>query len=111
MMGVSMAFTDVPVVKGSSGILGFSEEMIHGKVKQNCLRCGKCVEGCPMNLLPNVIKDALAAGDTEKLEKLNVADCIQCGSCAYVCPAEQNPLQSVRTAKAKLLKKKQEVKK
>ena len=111
MMGISVPDTDIPIVKGSSGILGFSEAMLHGKVKQNCLRCGKCVEGCPMNLLPNVIKEALAADDTEKLEKLNVTDCIQCGSCAYVCPAEQNPLQSVRTARAKLMKQKQEVKK
>ncbi len=111
MMGVSMPFTDVPIVKGSSGILGFSEEMIHGKAKQNCLRCGKCVEGCPMNLLPNVIKDTVALGDVEKLEKLNTMDCIQCGSCAYVCPAEQNPLQQVRTAKAMINKKRQEAKK
>lgn len=111
MMGVSMPFTDVPIVKGSSGILGFSEEMIHGKEKQNCLRCGKCVEGCPMNLLPNIIKEAVAADDVEKLVKLNVMDCIQCGSCSYVCPAEQNPLQHVRTAKAKVNQKKQEVKK
>lgn len=111
MMGISMPFTDVPIVKGSSGILGFSDEMIHGKVKQNCLRCGKCVDGCPMNLLPNAIKDATVADDFEKLEKLNVMDCIQCGSCAYVCPAEQNPLQYIRTAKAKINKKKQEAKK
>ena len=111
MMGISMPYTDVPIVKGSSGILGFSEEMIHGRVKQNCLRCGKCVEGCPMNLLPNIIKEAVVADDVEKLEKLNTMDCIQCGSCTYVCPAEQNPLRYVRTGKAKINKKRQEAKK
>ena len=111
MMGISIPSTDVPIVKGSSGILGFSEDMVHGKVRQNCLRCGKCVEGCPMNLLPNMIHEAVAAGDLEKLEKLNVMDCIQCGSCTYVCPAEQNPLQYVRTGKAKLNQKRQEAKK
>ncbi len=111
MMGIALSDTSVPVVKGSSGILVFSDEMVSDKVRQSCLRCGRCVEGCPMNLLPNVIKEAVCSGDLEKLEKLNVMDCIQCGSCAFVCPAEQNPLQYVRTAKAKLAKMRQEAKK
>ena len=55
-----------------------------------------------MNLLPNVIKEAVCANDFDKLAKLNLNDCIQCGSCTYVCPAEQHPLQYVRTGKAKL---------
>jgi len=111
MMGISVPDTDIPVVKGTSGILAFSEEMISKKVKQNCLRCGRCVEGCPMNLLPNKIIEAVKAGDLEAMKKLNVMDCIQCGSCAYVCPAEQNPLQQVRTARAKVTKAAQEAKK
>ena len=112
MMGVAMVSTDVPIVKSSAGILAFSEDMLYERPRQNCLRCGKCVEGCPMNLLPNIIKEAVVAGDIEKVEKLNVMDCIQCGSCTYVCPAEQNPLQFVRTGRAKLAAKaKQEVKK
>ncbi len=111
MMGISVPDTDVPVVKGTSGILGFSEEMISQKPRQNCLRCGKCVEGCPMNLLPNKIHEAVKADDLESMKKLNVMDCIQCGSCVYVCPAEQNPLQQVRTARAKVTKAAQEAKK
>ena len=55
-----------------------------------------------MNLLPNIIKEAVTAGDVEKLKKLNIMDCVQCGSCTYVCPAEQNPLQYIRTGKLKL---------
>ena len=111
MMGISIPDTDVPVVKGTSGILGFSDEMISKKPRQNCLRCGKCVEGCPMNLLPNRIHEAVKADDLESMKKLNVMDCIQCGSCVYVCPAEQNPLQQVRTARAKVTKAAQEAKK
>ena len=111
MMGISVPDTDIPIVKGTSGILGFSEEMIPAKTRQNCLRCGKCVEGCPMNLLPNQIHEAVKAGDLERMKELNVMDCIQCGSCAYVCPAEQNPLQQVRTARAKVTKAAQEAKK
>ncbi len=102
MMGISLTELDVPVVKGSSGMLAFSEEMALPQPTANCLRCGRCVTGCPMNLLPNVIKEAVCANDFDKLVKLNINDCIQCGSCTYVCPAEQHPLQYVRTGKAKL---------
>lgn len=104
MMGVATPWTDVPVVKGTSGILVFSKEMTEKEARQNCLRCGKCVEGCPMNLLPNRIKEVVVANDLEELKKLNITDCIQCGSCTYVCPAEQNPLQFIRTGKTKLMK-------
>ena len=55
-----------------------------------------------MNLLPNVLKEAVLMDDMDKLEKLNITDCIQCGSCTYVCPTEQNPLQHIRTGKLKL---------
>lgn len=102
MMGAALSSADVPVIKGSSGLLVFSEELAPNRQTQNCLRCGKCVSGCPMNLLPNMLKEAVVAGDKEKLEKLNIMDCIQCGSCTYVCPAEQNPLQYIRTGKLKL---------
>ncbi len=102
MMGIALSSLDVPVIKGSSGLLAFSEDMSPERVSKNCLRCGRCIEGCPMNLLPNMIKEAVCADDTEKLEKLNILDCIQCGSCTYVCPAEQNPLRAIRTGKMKL---------
>jgi len=111
MMGIAISDTNIPVIKGSSGLLALSEEALPKKTPQNCLRCGKCVEGCPMNLLPNAIKEAVRAENMEKLEKLNIMDCIQCGSCTYVCPAEQTPLQYIRTGKTKLTKARQEAKK
>jgi electron transport complex protein RnfC len=102
MMGVALSSLDTPVLKGSSGLLAFSEAMVPERIEQSCLRCGKCVAGCPMKLLPNIMKEAIVRNDMDKLAKLNVLDCIQCGSCAYVCPAEQNPLQYIRTGKMKL---------
>ncbi len=102
MMGIALSSPSVPVIKGSSGLLVFSEDMTAERVRKNCLKCGRCVEGCPMKLLPNMIKEAVCANDLEKLEKLNTLDCIQCGSCTYVCPAEQNPLKFIRTGKTKL---------
>ncbi len=102
MMGLALSSLDVPVIKGSSALTVFSEDALPKMVETNCLRCGRCVSGCPMNLLPYALKEATLLNDTEKLEKLNVMACVQCGSCTYVCPAEQNPLGYIRTGKMKL---------
>lgn len=102
MMGMPLTSADIPVIKGSSALLAFSDEMTPDRAPESCLRCGKCVSGCPMNLLPNMLKEAVQASDLGKLSKLNIMDCIQCGSCTYVCPAEQNPLRYIRTGKTKL---------
>ncbi len=102
MMGMALSSLEVPVIKGSSALLVFTEENVPERKAESCLRCGKCVSGCPMNLLPNIIKEAVVLNDMEKLSKLNIMDCIQCGSCTYVCPAEQNPLRFIRTGKTKL---------
>ncbi len=102
MMGMALSSLDVPVIKGSSGLLTFSEDLVKERVQKNCIRCGRCVSGCPMNLMPFMIKETVLANDLEGLEKLNIMDCIQCGSCSYVCPAEQNPLGYIRNGKIKL---------
>ncbi len=102
MMGMALSSVDVPVIKGSSALLAFSKDMTPERKPGSCLRCGKCVTGCPMNLLPNMLKEAVLANDLEKLSKLHIMDCLQCGSCTYMCPAEQNPLRYIRTGKTKL---------
>lgn len=107
LMGNSIASVDVPVIKGTSGILVFSEKKTDSLTGfETCLRCGKCVKACPMNLLPNVLKLNSENNDFEKLEKLNIMDCIECGSCSFVCPAGQHPVQSIRCAKTRLKNKK-----
>ncbi len=103
MMGIALTDTNVPVIKGSSGVLAFGAALSKSRTAGNCLRCAKCVNACPMSLLPNVLKTASIAADMEKLEKLNVKDCIGCGSCTYVCPTEQNPLQYIKSGKAQYL--------
>lgn len=102
MMGLAVSSLDVPVIKGTSGILAFGEDMLGVREKYPCLRCGKCVDGCPMHLVPNALKAAADREDFEEMKKLNIADCISCGSCTFVCPAERNPLAAIRTGKAKL---------
>ncbi len=102
MMGMALSSLNVPVIKGSSGLLAFSRDMAKDREQKSCIRCGRCVSGCPMNLMPFMIKNAVCKGDMDSLERLNIMDCIQCGSCSYVCPAEQNPLGYIRTGKTKL---------
>jgi len=107
MMGVALSDADVPVIKGTSGILAFSESAavsLTGK-NETCLRCGKCVKACPMQLLPNQLKLFAERNDFDKLQKYNIMECIECGSCSYVCPAGQHPVQSIRVGKMKLKNK------
>ena len=107
MMGTAVTSLDVPVIKGTSGVLVLSESKVeHLTGEGSCLRCGKCVKACPMNLLPNVLKLHSDNDDFENMQKLNITECIECGSCSYVCPAGQHPVQSIRTAKIKLRTKK-----
>jgi len=102
MMGTAVSDIDVPVIKGTSGILAFSEQMVGARREETCLRCGKCVNACPMNLMPNALNAASKANDFDLLEKLHIMDCIECGSCSYLCPSRQHPVQSIRIAKQKM---------
>ena len=107
MMGTAVTSLDVPVIKGTSGVLVLSESKVeHLTGEGSCLRCGKCVKVCPMKLLPNVLKLHSDNDDFENMQKMNITECIECGSCSYVCPAGQHPVQSIRTAKIKLRNKK-----
>lgn len=106
MMGTAVPSLEVPVIKGTSGILAFSSDMIARNQQDTCLRCGKCVSACPMRLMPNALNAAAKAGNFEKLEKLHIMDCMECGTCSYLCPARQHPVQSIKIAKAKINQKK-----
>lgn len=106
MMGTALADIDVPVIKGTSGILAFSEEYTDDLYSnESCLRCGKCVNACPMNLLPNVLKMYSDSENFEMLNKYNINECMECGSCSYICPASQHPVQSIRVGKLKIKNK------
>lgn len=102
MMGMAVPNLDVPVVKGTSGILCFGEHRAHLEQESACIRCAKCVYACPMNLLPNVLDSAARRNDFEKLKELHISDCIECGSCAYICPARRRQVQQIRVAKVKM---------
>ena len=99
MMGLAQYTIDSMTIKGCNAITCLSEKDRRGQAAQHCIRCGKCVENCPMHLMPLFMHKASAAGKLERLKELHVADCIECGCCAYGCPAGIPLVQSFRTAK------------
>lgn len=103
MMGIAQYSLDVPVIKGTSGILVFPEDILTLKNPKPCIRCAKCVDACPMNLLPLFISAYALKDDFEKCEEYHAVDCIECGSCSYVCPSKRPLVESIRLAKREIL--------
>ncbi len=87
MMGAAQFDLSVSVIKGSNAvtILGYKNQ--HVVEDSRCIRCGKCVEVCPMNLMPVLMYKAMYTGDVNEMNKVHLMDCIECGCCAYTCPA------------------------
>lgn len=102
MMGIAQTSFDVPVAKSTGGILLLSREQAVNYTGGNCIRCGRCVQGCPMQLLPCVIASAVESYRFDLAQKYHVMDCLECGACAYVCPARRPLVQHNRRAKAEI---------
>lgn len=102
MMGIAQFDLSVPVTKGTNAvtILGFRNRFAARDV--HCIRCGKCIDACPMRLMPLHLYRAERKSDLQELTKLNLLDCMECGCCAYVCPATIPLVQSFRAGKQKL---------
>ncbi|MEF8725697.1 MAG: electron transport complex subunit RsxC [Candidatus Bipolaricaulota bacterium] len=88
MMGDTQPDMDTPIVKSTSGVLALGSEPAVEREPSPCIRCGKCVDVCPANLLPTSIYKSVEAGDIDRAEELNATSCCECGSCTYVCPSE-----------------------
>jgi electron transport complex protein RnfC len=102
MTGWAQSSLDVPVVKGTSGILALTPEMARTTPHLACVRCGRCVKHCPMMLYPNFIGVYAEARLWDKAEAWHTLDCFECGVCAYVCPSKRPLVQFVRSAKAEI---------
>ncbi len=102
MMGKALATPEVPVVKGTSGILLMREEESHRAPESPCIRCSKCTQVCPMGLEPFLLSRLARIGRFEEAEKEKVMDCIECGSCQYTCPAHIPLLDYLRLGKNKV---------
>ena len=99
MMGKAVINTDIPVVKGTSGVLIMPKKESKRQEPSNCIRCAKCVQACPMGLEPVLISKTSKLGLFEKVEHERVMDCIECGSCSYTCPANIPLLDYIRYGK------------
>ena len=100
MMGKALNDLEVPVAKGTSGILILEEEISKRKKSKVCIRCTKCVTACPMGLEPFLLMTASQRGDYDQVEENKVMDCIECGSCSYICPSNRELLDYIRLGKA-----------
>ena len=103
MMGIALCNLDVPVVKGTSGLLALDVKMSPPVEDSPCIRCGKCVAGCPMGLQPNLISAYADLSRFDDAEKYRALDCMECGCCSYNCPANRHLVQSIRLAKSEIL--------
>lgn len=104
MMGKALAQFDVPVTKGTSGIVLFpAEESTRAEVTP-CIRCGKCSVACPMGLEPWMLAAAAERGMFDRVEEGRVTDCMECGSCSYICPAKRPLLDYIRLGKSTVIR-------
>ncbi len=99
MMGKALSRTDVPITKGSSGVLIFKDEESKRQKMQPCIRCAKCVSVCPMGLEPYLLMTVTQHADYDRVEKERALDCIECGSCSYTCPSTRPLLDYIRLGK------------
>lgn len=104
MMGVSQFSLESSVIKNTNALLALTEKEAARRKESICIRCGKCVEACPMSLMPLYINAYSLKGNIEYALKYHLNDCIECGCCSYVCPASRHLVQSIRYAKAEARK-------
>jgi len=102
MMGQVMPHQQIPIVKGSSGILALSHHEVDDGPERPCIRCGRCVMACPVGLMPLEMGAKMRADDVTGAETLGVQDCIGCGCCSYVCPSKIPLVQYFNYAKGEL---------
>ncbi len=102
MMGKALSNLDVPVTKGTSGVLIIRDEESGRKEIAPCIRCARCTHVCPMGLEPYLLMTVSKNSIWEKAEKNDIMDCIECGSCSYECPANRPLLDYIRLGKSKV---------
>lgn len=103
MMGKSLMHLDVPVCKGSSGLLLMNEKESRRAEVQPCIRCAKCVSACPMGLEPYLLATTSALKNWEKAEENDIVSCIECGSCQFTCPSNRPMLDNIRIGKSTVM--------
>ncbi len=111
MMGKAICNTDVPVTKGTSGVILFNQDESVRRPVSPCIRCGKCISVCVLKLQPYLLMTLTEKGLFERAENENITDCLECGSCTWACPAGRPLIEYIRLGKAKVqsLRRKQTI--
>jgi len=104
MMGKALNSIDIPITKGTSGIILMDKSEVPRREPQTCIRCAKCISVCPMGLEPYLLEKLAKIDDFEGCEAEAVADCIECGSCSYTCPAALPLLDYIRYGKTNVMR-------
>ncbi|GHV64479.1 electron transport complex subunit C [Spirochaetia bacterium] len=102
MMGNAVPSLEVPIQKNTSGIVLMTREETLADLETPCIRCGRCIRGCPCGLSPVIMNNSLESGDLDYAVTAGLLDCIECGSCTYVCPARIKLVQRFRVGKGRL---------
>ncbi|MDO4955391.1 MAG: electron transport complex subunit RsxC [Bacteroidales bacterium] len=103
MMGKALMNTEVPICKGSSGVLIMNEKEAKRANPDPCIRCAKCVSACPMGLEPYLLATCSAKADWDRVEKEDITSCIECGSCQFTCPSHRPMLDMIRLGKSTVM--------
>ncbi len=106
MMGIPIASLDAPILKGTSGILAFTEKETSKPREYSCIRCGRCLEACPYFLNPSRFARLAKSRLYDEMQQINVMDCVECGACTFACPSNIPIVQHIRTAKDNLRQQK-----
>jgi len=99
MMGVVQKSLDIPILKGTSGILILTEKEVRDIRTYSCIRCGRCIDACPLFLNPARLALLARKGLWDEMKANCVLDCFECGACSFVCPSGIPLVQSFRVAK------------
>lgn len=100
MMGVAITSDELPILKQNNAILAFDKREAALRQPTACIRCGRCVAACPMQLMPTKLEQAAERKDTEALQSLHVMTCMECGCCSFSCPAGRRLVQAIRLGKS-----------
>ncbi|MGB4148679.1 MAG: electron transport complex subunit RsxC [Tepidanaerobacteraceae bacterium] len=103
MMGLAQSVIDVPAIKGTTGLLVLERDDVKLFEPMPCIKCARCVDACPINLLPTTIAKLAERKMWDEAENYHAMDCIECGCCSYVCPAHIPLTQHIRIAKSNII--------
>ncbi|OQY27773.1 MAG: electron transport complex subunit RsxC [Candidatus Cloacimonetes bacterium 4572_55] len=105
MMGAPQSFLDVPIMKGTSGIVALTDKEVFPRKERACIRCSRCIDACPVFLNPSRLGSFARVKRYEEMMDFHLMDCIECASCSYVCPSSIPLVQRFRVAKGMLREK------